>query len=199
MQLRGRALPQYAEQPSIPITTKIRAKLSPAILGELAIWSYHRTSQVSGSNKRSHLALFIGPISSTVAGLRALAYRYKGCTLYPYKVHHTGVSIESFHVTAAQEGEHLTTPASITVFCFFLFPPQLENNSFLEDVIECLQDIVSREDLQLLVTEDEAWETVLAEAGLTRSPPQDAPTVPPSSCWAPFSVQTILLQAIFCG
>ncbi|XP_063094520.1 apolipoprotein L2-like isoform X1 [Cavia porcellus] len=46
--------------------------------------------------------------------------------------------------------------------------PFTENNSFLEDVIECLQDIVSREDLQLLVTEDEAWETVLAEAGLTR-------------------------------
>ncbi|KAM6162621.1 apolipoprotein L2-like [Erethizon dorsatum] len=46
--------------------------------------------------------------------------------------------------------------------------PFTENNGFIEDVIECLQDIVSREDLQLLVTEDEAWEAVLAEAGLTR-------------------------------
>ncbi|XP_033616594.1 apolipoprotein L2-like, partial [Fukomys damarensis] len=50
---------------------------------------------------------------------------------------------------------------------FFLFFSHLEN-SFIENVIECLQDIVSREDLQLLVTEDEAWETVLAEAGLPR-------------------------------
>ncbi|XP_023574710.1 apolipoprotein L2-like [Octodon degus] len=46
--------------------------------------------------------------------------------------------------------------------------PFTESSSFIEDVIECLQDIVSREDLQLLVTEDEAWETVLAEAELTR-------------------------------
>ncbi|XP_013366735.1 PREDICTED: apolipoprotein L2-like [Chinchilla lanigera] len=46
--------------------------------------------------------------------------------------------------------------------------PFTESSSFIEDVIECLQDIVSREDLQLLVTEDKAWETILAEAGLTR-------------------------------
>ncbi|EHB14173.1 Apolipoprotein L3, partial [Heterocephalus glaber] len=40
---------------------------------------------------------------------------------------------------------------------------------FIKDVIDCFRHTVSREDLQRLVTEDEAWEMVRAEAGLGRA------------------------------
>ncbi|ELV09952.1 Apolipoprotein L3, partial [Tupaia chinensis] len=49
-----------------------------------------------------------------------------------------------------------------------LFPFQLEDKNTVEDVIAHFLDTVTREDLQLLLTEDGAWETFVAETGLSR-------------------------------
>ncbi|XP_037702673.1 apolipoprotein L3-like [Choloepus didactylus] len=43
-----------------------------------------------------------------------------------------------------------------------------ESRSFLEDAIAYLQATVSREEVQTLLTNDQAWETVVAEAQLSR-------------------------------
>ncbi|XP_012498705.1 PREDICTED: apolipoprotein L2-like [Propithecus coquereli] len=45
-------------------------------------------------------------------------------------------------------------------------PP--ESSSFIEDVTEYFRDTVSRKDLHLLLTDDEAWEGFVAEADLSR-------------------------------
>ncbi|XP_061273313.1 apolipoprotein L2-like [Bos javanicus] len=43
-----------------------------------------------------------------------------------------------------------------------------ESENFFEDIIQYLKDSVSREQLELLLTEKEAWETFVAEADLSR-------------------------------
>uniref|UniRef100_A0A8C2YU56 Apolipoprotein L3 n=1 Tax=Chinchilla lanigera TaxID=34839 RepID=A0A8C2YU56_CHILA len=49
-----------------------------------------------------------------------------------------------------------------------LFSSQLDSNSFIEDVVKCLLNTVSKEDLQQLLTQDEAWDSVKTEAELSR-------------------------------
>ncbi|XP_005379705.1 PREDICTED: apolipoprotein L2-like [Chinchilla lanigera] len=43
-----------------------------------------------------------------------------------------------------------------------------DSNSFIEDVVKCLLNTVSKEDLQQLLTQDEAWDSVKTEAELSR-------------------------------
>ncbi|XP_043297587.1 apolipoprotein L2-like isoform X1 [Cervus canadensis] len=43
-----------------------------------------------------------------------------------------------------------------------------ESENFFEDIVQYLQDTVSREQLELLLTEEEAWESFVAEADLSR-------------------------------
>uniref|UniRef100_A0A8C6DZL1 Apolipoprotein L3-like protein n=1 Tax=Moschus moschiferus TaxID=68415 RepID=A0A8C6DZL1_MOSMO len=43
-----------------------------------------------------------------------------------------------------------------------------ESENFFEDIIQCFQDTLSREQLELLLTEEEAWESFVAEADLSR-------------------------------
>lgn len=76
--------------------------------------------------------------------------------------------------TTAQENElelmymqyhlHSTTGSNNLI----LFSFHIESESFLEEVTEYFRNTVSREELQLLLTEGKAWEKFVTEADLSR-------------------------------
>ena len=49
-----------------------------------------------------------------------------------------------------------------------LFSFHVEGENFLEDVIEYFRNTESREELQDLLTDEKAWEQLVAEANLSR-------------------------------
>ena len=48
------------------------------------------------------------------------------------------------------------------------YPFHLESEALVEEVIECFQNSVSREELHFLLTNHEAWERFVAKATLSR-------------------------------
>jgi hypothetical protein len=56
-----------------------------------------------------------------------------------------------------------------TVLETYSFSFQLGSRNSIDNVIENLLDSVGRENLQLLLTEDEVWKVFVAEAELSRS------------------------------
>ena len=62
----------------------------------------------------------------------------------------------------------LTLGKEILHFPLILFFFLLDSEDIFEDIIQYLQDTMSREQLELLLTEKEAWESFVAEADLSR-------------------------------
>ena len=56
-----------------------------------------------------------------------------------------------------------------TVLKPYMFPSHLDRECFIETVAEYLLDVISTEDLQLLLTEEETWKHFVAEVDLSRS------------------------------